>query len=111
MFHGFTFDFRIVAGFGNGEPGFAFTFQIFQRKTGGTFPWNTRAARRFFTFSIKRNGAFRIFASAHGTEGRQWPCWGVTFDDSIIVDTYQEKKQDLSEVGVTMTVAEFRRKW
>ena len=35
----------------------------------------------------------------------------VTFDDSIIVDTYQEKKQDLSEVGVTMTVAEFRTKW
>ena len=35
----------------------------------------------------------------------------VTFDDSIIVDTYQEKKQDLSEVGVTMTVAEFRQKW
>ena len=35
----------------------------------------------------------------------------VTFDDSIIVDTYQEKKQDLSEVGVTMTVAEFRAKW
>ena len=35
----------------------------------------------------------------------------VTFDDSIIVDTYQEKKQDLSEVGVTMSVAEFRAKW
>ena len=35
----------------------------------------------------------------------------VTFDDSIIVDTYQEKKQDLSEVGVTMSVAEFRQKW
>ena len=35
----------------------------------------------------------------------------VTFDDSIIVDTYQEKKQDLSEVGVTMTVAEYRQKW
>ena len=33
------------------------------------------------------------------------------FDDSIITDTYQEKKQDLSEVGVTMTVAEFREKW
>ena len=35
----------------------------------------------------------------------------VTFDDSIIVDTYQEKKQDLAEVGVTMSVAEFRAKW
>jgi len=35
----------------------------------------------------------------------------VMFDDSIITDTYQEKKQDLSEVGVTMTVAEFREKW
>lgn len=35
----------------------------------------------------------------------------VMFDDSIITDTYQEKKQDLSEVGVTMTVAEFRTKW
>ena len=35
----------------------------------------------------------------------------VTFDDSIIVDTYQEKKQDLSEVGVTMSIAEFRAKW
>ena len=35
----------------------------------------------------------------------------VTFDDSIIVDTYQEKRQDLAEVGVTMTVAEFRAKW
>ena len=34
----------------------------------------------------------------------------VTFDDSTIVDTYQEKKQGLSEVGVTMTVAEFRQK-
>ena len=42
------------------------------------------------------------------------PCEGaihVNFDDSIIVDTYQEKKQDLSEVGVTMTIAEFRQKW
>ena len=35
----------------------------------------------------------------------------VMFDDSIIADTFQEKKQDLSEVGVTMTVAEFRQKW
>lgn len=35
----------------------------------------------------------------------------VMFDDSIITDTFQEKKQDLSEVGVTMTVAEFREKW
>jgi len=35
----------------------------------------------------------------------------VEFDDSIIVDTFQEKKQDLAEVGVTMTVAEFRSKW
>ena len=35
----------------------------------------------------------------------------VMFDDSIITDTYQEKKQDLAEVGVTMTVAEFRQKW
>ena len=35
----------------------------------------------------------------------------VMFDDSIIADTYQEKKQDLAEVGVTMTVAEFRQKW
>lgn len=33
------------------------------------------------------------------------------FDDSIITDTFQEKKQDLAEVGVTMTVAEFRTKW
>ena len=36
---------------------------------------------------------------------------GVMFDDSIIADTFQEKKQDLSEVGVTMSVAEFRAKW
>ncbi len=35
----------------------------------------------------------------------------VMFDDSIITDTYQEKKQDLAEVGVTMTVVEFRQKW
>lgn len=35
----------------------------------------------------------------------------VMFDDSIITDTFQEKKQDLTEVGVTMTVAEFRQKW
>ena len=35
----------------------------------------------------------------------------VTFDDSIITDTFQEKRQDLAEVGVTMTVAEFRVKW
>ena len=35
----------------------------------------------------------------------------VMFDDSIITDTFQEKKQDLAEVGVTMTVAEFRQKW
>ena len=35
----------------------------------------------------------------------------VMFDDSIITDTFQEKKQDLQEVGVTMTVAEFREKW
>ena len=35
----------------------------------------------------------------------------VDFDDSIIVDTFQEKKQDLAEVGVTMTIAEFRQKW
>ena len=33
------------------------------------------------------------------------------FDDSIITDTFQEKEQDLAEVGVTMTVAEFRLKW
>ena len=35
----------------------------------------------------------------------------VMFDDSIITDTFQEKKQDLQEVGVTMSVAEFREKW
>ena len=35
----------------------------------------------------------------------------VDYDDSIITDKYQEKRQDLSEVGVTMTVAEFRQKW
>ncbi|WP_165042895.1 hypothetical protein [Adlercreutzia sp. ZJ138] len=35
----------------------------------------------------------------------------VMFDDSIITDTFQEKKQDLAEVGVTMSVAEFRQKW
>lgn len=35
----------------------------------------------------------------------------VMFDDSIITDTFQEKKQDLAEVGVTMSVAEFREKW
>ena len=27
------------------------------------------------------------------------------------MDTFQEKKQDLAEVGVTMTIAEFRAKW
>lgn len=35
----------------------------------------------------------------------------VIFDDSIITNTFQKKKQDLAEVGVTMTVAEFRTKW
>lgn len=35
----------------------------------------------------------------------------VLFDDSIITDTFQEKKQDLAEVGVTMAVVEFRQKW
>ena len=35
----------------------------------------------------------------------------VDYDDSIITDKYQEKKQDLAEVGVTMSVAEFRAKW
>lgn len=34
----------------------------------------------------------------------------VALDDSIIVDTFQEKKQDLAEVGVTMTIAEFGAK-
>jgi len=46
--------------------------------------------------------------------GVELPCEGeirVDFDDSIIVDTFQEKKQDLAEVGVTMTIAEFRAKW
>ena len=71
--------FTSEAGLGNGELGFAFTFQIFQRKPGGTFPWKTRTAWRFFAFSIKRNGAFRIFAFAYGTEGQQRPCRGVTF--------------------------------
>ena len=79
MFYGFTFAFRIVAGLGSGELGFAFTFQIFQRKPSRTFPWKTRTAWRFFAFSIKRNGAFRIFAFAYGTEGQQRPCRGVTF--------------------------------
>ena len=42
------------------------------------------------------------------------PCEGdmhVDFDDSIITDKFQEKKQDLAEVGVTMSVAEFRQRW
>ena len=32
----------------------------------------------------------------------------VDYDDSIITDKYQEKRQDLAEVGVTTIVAEFR---
>lgn len=35
----------------------------------------------------------------------------VTFDDSIITDTETEKKQDLSEVGVTLNAWEYRVKW
>lgn len=35
----------------------------------------------------------------------------VSFDDSIISDTAAEKKQDMSEVGVTMQIWEYRSKW
>ena len=35
----------------------------------------------------------------------------VQFDDSIVQDTAAEKEQDMKEVGVTMSVAEFRMKW
>lgn len=35
----------------------------------------------------------------------------VQFDDSIVQDTAAEKEQDMREVGVTMSVAEFRMKW
>lgn len=35
----------------------------------------------------------------------------VKFDDSIITDTASEKRQDLSEVGVTMNAWEYRAKW
>lgn len=35
----------------------------------------------------------------------------VQFDDSIVQDKAAEKEQDMKEVGVTMSVAEFRMKW
>lgn len=35
----------------------------------------------------------------------------VMFDDSIIQDVAAEKAQDMAEVGVTMAVWEYRRKW
>ena len=35
----------------------------------------------------------------------------MQYDDSIVQDTAAEKEQDMKEVGVTMSVAEFRMKW
>lgn len=35
----------------------------------------------------------------------------VSFDDSVITDTETEKKQDLSEVGITLNPWEYRVKW
>ena len=46
--------------------------------------------------------------------GVSLPCEGdihVDFDDPIIKDKFQEKKQDLAEVGITIFVAEFRQRW
>ena len=35
----------------------------------------------------------------------------IQFDDSIIQDTAAEKEQNMKEVGVTMSVWEYRMRW
>ena len=82
IFHIFAFPFRIVLGPGDEEPGGVFTFQIKKLGWGVTFPWKPGMAGRFFTFPIKRGGAFAMFFTftcAHEMEGWQWLRWGVAF--------------------------------
>ena len=62
-------------------------------------------------------GAFRVALQMLGDLcglGEAIPDEGVltvVFDDSIIQDATAEKAQDMQEVGVTMSVVEFRQKW